>query len=147
MIFSMCYPETCGVTLSAVTVKSSGLWTGWRKPTPLSLQSIVPAHLSSKAAESMISPHETSTVSAQVCPQSSWNEFHRTARHLIDRLIILIALFPCRLCSLWDFSLPVCVSGVLWIQRQSVCGLCPAWYWVLYTVCMGSCGNGLPEVP
>lgn len=65
-----CGSETCGGTLSAVTVKSSGWWTGWRRPTLLFPPSTVPAHLNSRDAESVTSRHETSTASLQVSPHS-----------------------------------------------------------------------------
>lgn len=51
-----------------------------------------------------------------------------------------------RFCCLWNFPFPLCVSGVLWVQWGSVCGLCSAWFRVLHLVCVGSCGDGLPGV-
>ena len=65
-LFFFFFSETCGGTLFAVTVRSSGWSTGWRRPTLLFLPSTVPPPLSFKDAESTTSHRETSTALAQV---------------------------------------------------------------------------------
>lgn len=89
-----CDSETFGGTLSAVTVKSSGWSTGWRRPTLLSLLSTVPAPLSSRGEESMISHHETSTASAQVSPRL-FGTFYRSRCRGRTSWLISIVLLRC----------------------------------------------------